>query len=36
LHDPIHQLPPNRKAGYLVHTIWRVLDFLQLWTITMA
>jgi hypothetical protein len=30
LHDPIHRLPPNRKAGYLVHTIRRVLDFLQL------
>jgi len=27
---PIRQLPPNSKADYLVRTIWRILDFLQL------
>jgi hypothetical protein len=27
---------PNSKADYLVRTIRRILDFLQLWTITMA
>ncbi len=32
LQSPIHQLPFNSKANYLVHTIWRILDFLQLWT----
>jgi hypothetical protein len=25
---PIHQLPPNNRADYLVHTIWRILKFL--------
>ncbi len=30
LHGPIHQLPPNSKADYLVHTIQHILDFLQL------
>jgi hypothetical protein len=30
LHDPIHRLPPNSKADYLVRTIRRILDFLQL------
>jgi hypothetical protein len=34
--DPIHWLPPNTKADYLVCTIQRILDFLQLWTIIMA
>jgi hypothetical protein len=33
---PIRQLPPNSKVNYLVRTIQRILDFLQLWTITMA
>ncbi len=32
LPDPICQLPPNSKANYLVYTIRRILDFLQLWT----
>jgi hypothetical protein len=32
----IRQLPPNSKADYLVRTIWCIIDFLQLWTITMA
>ncbi len=27
---PIRQLPPNSKADYLVRTIRRILDFLQL------
>jgi hypothetical protein len=36
LHGPIHWLPPNNKADYLVHTIQRILDFLQLWTIIVA
>ncbi len=27
---PIRQLPPNSKTDYLVHTIRRMLDFLQL------
>ncbi len=31
LRDPIRRLPPNSKADYLVHTIRRILDFLQLW-----
>ncbi len=30
LHSSIHQLPPNSKADYLVRTIHRILDFLQL------
>jgi hypothetical protein len=30
LRDPIRRLPPNSKANYLVHTIRRILDFLQL------
>jgi hypothetical protein len=32
LHGPIRWLPPNSKADYLVRTIRRILDFLQLWT----
>ncbi len=32
LRDPIRWLPPNSKADYLVHTIRRILNFLQLWT----
>jgi len=28
LHILIHQLPPNNKADYLVHTIQRILYFL--------
>ncbi len=30
LRGPIRRLPPNNKANYLVHTIRRILDFLQL------
>jgi hypothetical protein len=30
LHGPIHRLPPNFKADYLVCTIQHILDFLQL------
>jgi hypothetical protein len=30
LHGPIRRLPPNNKADYLVRTIRRILDFLQL------
>jgi hypothetical protein len=30
LRSPIHRLPPNSKADYLVRTIRRILDFLQL------
>ncbi len=30
LRDPIRRLPPNSKADYLVRTIRRILDFLQL------
>jgi hypothetical protein len=30
LRGPICQLPPNNKADYLIRTIWRILDFLQL------
>jgi len=30
LRGPIHRLPPNSKANYLVRTIRRILDFLQL------
>ncbi len=29
-HNLIHQLSPNNKTNYLVHTIQRILDFLQL------
>ncbi len=30
LRSPICRLPPNSKVDYLVHTIQRILDFLQL------
>jgi hypothetical protein len=30
LRSPIRRLPPNSKADYLVRTIRRILDFLQL------
>ncbi len=30
LHGPIHRLPLNSKADYLVRTIQHILDFLQL------
>jgi hypothetical protein len=30
LRDPIRRLPPNSKADYLIRTIRRILDFLQL------
>jgi len=30
LHGPIRQLPPNSKADYLIRTIRRILNFLQL------
>jgi hypothetical protein len=30
LRDPIRRLPPNSQADYLVRTIRRILDFLQL------
>ncbi len=30
LHGLIHRLPPNSKADYLVRTIRRVLNFMQL------
>ncbi len=30
LRGPIHRLPPNSKADYLVRTIQHILDFLQL------
>jgi hypothetical protein len=36
LRGPIRWLLPNSKADYLVRTIRRILDFLQLWTITKA
>ncbi len=36
LRGPIRRLPRNSKADYLVRTIRRILDFLQLWTITKA
>ncbi len=36
LRSPIRRLLPNSKADYLVRTIQRILDFLQLWTITKA
>jgi hypothetical protein len=32
LRGPIRRLPPNSKADYLVRTIRRILDFLQLRT----
>jgi hypothetical protein len=32
----IRRLPPNSKADYLIRTIWCILNFLQLWTITMV
>jgi hypothetical protein len=32
----IRQLPPNNKVDYLICIIRRILDFLQLWTSTMA
>jgi hypothetical protein len=36
LHRPICRLPLKSKAEYLVRTIWHILNFLQLWTVTMA
>jgi hypothetical protein len=36
LHSSIRQLSPNSKADYLVHIIWHIVNFLQLWTIIMA
>jgi hypothetical protein len=36
LRGPIRRLPPNDKADYLVRTIQRILNFLQLWTIIVA
>jgi hypothetical protein len=36
LHNLISQLLPNSKAHYLFCTIWCILNFLHLWTITMA
>ncbi len=30
---PIRRLPPNTKANYLICTIQRILNFLQLWII---
>jgi hypothetical protein len=30
LHGPIRRLPPNNKVDYLIRTIRRILDFLQL------
>ncbi len=35
LRGPNHQLPPN-KVDYLVCTIWPILNFLHLWTTTVA
>jgi len=32
----IRPLPLNSKANYLIRTIRRILNFVQLWTITMA
>ncbi len=32
----IHWLPSNSKANYLIRTIQRILDFFQLWIITVA
>jgi hypothetical protein len=34
--DPICQLLLNNKAYYLIRTIRRILNFLQLWTIIVA
>ncbi len=34
--SPICQLLFNSKADYLVRTIWRILNFMQLWTIIVA
>jgi hypothetical protein len=36
LRGSIHQLLPTSKVDYLIRTIRCILDFLQLWTITMA
>jgi hypothetical protein len=36
LHDLIRWPPPNSKVDYLVRIIQRILDFLQLWIITVA
>ncbi len=36
LRNSIRRLFPNSKANYLIRTIWHILNFLQLWTITMA
>ncbi len=36
LHGSIPRLPPNSKGDYLVRTIRCILNFLQLWTITMT
>jgi len=30
LRGPIHRLPPNSKANYLIRTVRRILNFLQL------
>ncbi len=30
LHGPIRRLPPNNKVDYLIRTIQRILNFLQL------
>jgi hypothetical protein len=30
LHGSIRRLPPNNKTDYLIRTIWRILNFLQL------
>jgi hypothetical protein len=34
LRGPICWLPSNNKMDYLVRTIGHILNFLQLWTIT--
>jgi hypothetical protein len=36
LYSPIRWPLLNNKADYLVRSIWCILDFLQLWTITVA
>ncbi len=36
LQSLIRRLPLNSKVDYLIRTIWRILNFLQLWTITMT
>jgi hypothetical protein len=36
LRGPIRQLPLNSKADYLVRTIQHILNFLQLWIVTMG